>query len=88
MTTEKYLNEIRRIDWTGPDSHHPHIIRNFKIWETHYGMRPHCPNMLIENIRIGIGMTADIGTAANFTAQRFGFALTGSTQMSIGLSSA
>ncbi len=43
---------------------------------------------IIENIRIGIGMTADIGTGANFSAQRCCLALTGSTQMSIGLSSA
>ncbi len=52
IATEKALKEIRKIDWTGPDAHHPHIIRNLKIWQTHYAMRPHCPSMLMENIRI------------------------------------
>lgn len=52
VTTEKYLSEIRKIDWTGTDAQHPHIIRGLKIWETHYGMRPHCPSMWMEDIRI------------------------------------
>ncbi|HLX60837.1 MAG TPA: G8 domain-containing protein [Planctomycetota bacterium] len=52
IENERQLKEIKSIDWTGPDSHHPHIINKMKIWETHYAMRPHCPSMLIENIRI------------------------------------
>ena len=46
------LDEIKALDWVGPDTRHPHIVRNFKVWETHYAFRPHTPTMLIENLRI------------------------------------
>jgi len=46
------LNAIKKIDWTGPDTKHPHMIKNFAIWEGHYAIRPHSPSMLMENIRI------------------------------------
>ncbi|HEY8505352.1 MAG TPA: G8 domain-containing protein, partial [Gemmataceae bacterium] len=46
------LEEFRRIDWTGPDTRHPHVLRNTKLWETHYAFRPHCPSMLIDGLRI------------------------------------
>jgi hypothetical protein len=49
---QKMLDQINHIDWTGPDTRHPHIIRNLKIWEAHYAFRPHSPSMLMENIRI------------------------------------
>lgn len=49
---ERMLKAIREIDWTGPDSQHPHVIRNLKIWNGHYAFRPHSPCMLMENIRI------------------------------------
>jgi hypothetical protein len=49
---QRLLDQIRRIDWTGPDTRHPHIIRGLKIWEAHYAFRPHSPSMLMENIRI------------------------------------
>jgi len=49
---QKTLDQITRVDWTGPDARHPHIIRNLKIWEAHYAFRPHSPSMLIENVRI------------------------------------
>lgn len=52
ITDQRMLDSIRRIDWTGPDRQHPHVIRNFRIWEAHYAFRPHSPNMLIDGLRI------------------------------------
>jgi len=49
---DKMLARIRAIDWTGPDSRHPHTIRNLSIWNAHYAFRPHSPNMLMENVRL------------------------------------
>ncbi|MDA1233151.1 MAG: hypothetical protein O2856_20495, partial [Planctomycetota bacterium] len=49
---EKMLQEIRSIDWTGPDTQHPHMIRNLSIWGSHYAFRPHSPAMRMENVRI------------------------------------
>lgn len=49
---QRLLDQIKAIDWTGPDVKHPHIIRGMKIWEAHYAFRPHSPSMLMENIRI------------------------------------
>lgn len=52
ITSEKSLERYRQIDFTGPDTRHPHVVRNLDIWEVHYGFRPHCPSMLIENVTI------------------------------------
>jgi hypothetical protein len=52
IRTEQTLKSIQAIDWTGPDTRHPHVIRNLKIWHAHYAFRPHSPSMLMENIRI------------------------------------
>lgn len=49
---QKLLDQIKAVDWTGPDTRHPHIVRNLKIWETHYAFRPHSPSMLIDGLRI------------------------------------
>ncbi len=49
---ERSLERMKRIDWTGPDSQHPHVIRNLKIWGSHYAFRPHSPSMLMENVYI------------------------------------
>lgn len=49
---QRMLDTIKQIDWTGPDTKHPHVIRGLKIWEAHYAFRPHSPSMLMENIRI------------------------------------
>ncbi len=46
------LKRIQSIDWTGPDTRHPHVIRNFKIWQSHYAFRPHSPSMLMDGLRI------------------------------------
>lgn len=49
---EEMLRHIKNVDWTGPDTRHPHIIRQFTIWESHYAFRPHSPAMLIDGRRI------------------------------------
>jgi len=35
-----------------PDIQHPHVLRNLKIWETHYALRSQIPSMLMENVTI------------------------------------
>ena len=52
ITDQRMLDAIQRIDWTGPDRQHPHVIRNFRIWQAHYAFRPHSPSMLIDGLRI------------------------------------
>jgi hypothetical protein len=49
---ERMLEHIQSIDWTGPDTRHPHVIRNLTIWGAHYAFRPHSPSMLMENVHI------------------------------------
>lgn len=52
ITNQKQLERFRKLDWTGPDTNHPHTITNLKIWHAHYAFRPHSPAMLMENIRL------------------------------------
>ncbi len=52
IQSERALEHIKKIDWTGPDTRHPHVIRNMTIWASHYAFRPHSPQMLMENVRI------------------------------------
>jgi hypothetical protein len=52
ITDDRSLKMIQAIDWTGPDTRHPHAIRNLTVWNAHYAFRPHSPSMLMENIRI------------------------------------
>lgn len=49
---ERMLELIKSVDWTGPDTRHPHVIRRFTVWEAHYAFRPHSPSMLIDGLRI------------------------------------
>ena len=49
---QKSLEYMKNLDWTGPDTKHPHTIRNLSIWGAHYAFRPHSPSMLAENVRI------------------------------------
>ena len=49
---EKALERIKRIDWTGPDTRHPHRIGNLSIWGAHYAFRPQSPAMRVEGLRI------------------------------------
>ena len=45
-------HRLTQIDRTAPDTRHPHIVRDAKIWQVHYGLRPQVPNMLLEHVRI------------------------------------
>ena len=45
-------SEFPGIDRTAPDTRHPHIVRDAKIWQVHYGLRPQLPNMLLEHVSI------------------------------------
>jgi hypothetical protein len=40
------------VNKVGPDAKHPFIVRNMKIWDTHYGFRPQVPSLLVENMMI------------------------------------
>ena len=40
------------VNRVGPDRKHPFIVRNLKIWDTHYGFRPQVPSLLVENLRL------------------------------------
>jgi hypothetical protein len=46
------VEELAKIDRTGPDTRHPHIVRDVKIWQVHYGLRPQVPEMLLEHVHI------------------------------------
>jgi hypothetical protein len=52
IDNQRMLEAIRRVDWTGPDTRHPHIIRSLRIWGAHYAFRPHSPSMLMEDVSI------------------------------------
>jgi hypothetical protein len=45
-------SEFAKIDRTGPDVRHPHIVRDVKIWQVHYGLRPQVPNLLLDRATI------------------------------------
>jgi hypothetical protein len=40
------------VDRVGPDVRHPFVVRNLLIWNSHYGLRPQVPSLLIENLRL------------------------------------
>ncbi|MBI1831320.1 MAG: hypothetical protein HYR84_07720, partial [Planctomycetes bacterium] len=40
------------VNKVGPDAKHPFIVRNMKIWDTHYGFRPQVPSLRVENMVI------------------------------------
>jgi hypothetical protein len=40
------------VNKVGPDAKHPFIVRNTKIWDTHYGFRPQVPSLRVENMMI------------------------------------
>jgi hypothetical protein len=52
ITNEKQLENIKKVDWTGPDTQHPHMISNLSIWGAHYAFRPHSPAMRMVNVRL------------------------------------
>lgn len=40
------------VNRVGPDTKHPFIVRNLKIWDTHYGFRPQVPSLMVENLTL------------------------------------
>jgi hypothetical protein len=40
------------VNRVGPDTKHPFIVRNLKIWDIHYAFRPQVPSLLAENVTI------------------------------------
>jgi hypothetical protein len=40
------------VNRVGPDTHHPFIVKNLKIWDQHYGFRPQVPNLIVENLTL------------------------------------
>jgi hypothetical protein len=36
-------------DGVGPDTRHPHMLKDLKIWQVHYGLRAQVPSMWVEN---------------------------------------
>ena len=36
----------------GPDTKHPFIVRNLKIWDMHYGFRPMVPSLLVDGLTL------------------------------------
>src|SRR5439155_2983483 len=46
------LNLGEGVNRVGPDTQHPFIVRNTKIWDVHYAFRPQVPSLLVENMQI------------------------------------
>ena len=42
------INLGEGVNYVGPDHNHPFIVRNTKIWDVHYGLRPQVPSLLVE----------------------------------------
>jgi hypothetical protein len=40
------------VDRVGPDTRHPFIVRDMKIWDVHYAFRPQVPSLLVEDLHI------------------------------------
>ncbi|MBI5758684.1 MAG: G8 domain-containing protein [Planctomycetales bacterium] len=40
------------VNRVGPDTKHPFVVRNLKIWDVHYAFRPQVPSLLVENLTI------------------------------------
>lgn len=40
------------VDRVGPDKRHPFVVRNMRIWATHYAFRVQAPTVLVEKLRI------------------------------------
>jgi hypothetical protein len=40
------------VNRVGPDVRHPFIVRNTRLWGTHYAFRPQVPSLLVENMHI------------------------------------
>lgn len=46
------INLGEGVNRVGPDSKHPFVLRNTKIWEIHYAFRVQAPSVLVEGMKI------------------------------------
>ncbi len=46
------INLGEGVNRVGPDTRHPFVMRNTKIWDVHYAFRPQSPSLLIETMHI------------------------------------
>ena len=46
------LNLGEGVDRVGPDSRHPFVIKDMKIWKVHYAFRPESPSVLVDGMTI------------------------------------
>jgi hypothetical protein len=46
------LNLGEGVDSVGPDTRHPLIVRNTRIWNAQWAFRPNAPSMVVENMEI------------------------------------
>lgn len=40
------------VNRVGPDERHPFVVRDLKLWDIHYALRPQVPCLLVENLDI------------------------------------
>lgn len=40
------------VNRVGPDTRHPFVVRDLKIWDVHYAFRPQVPSLLVEHLHI------------------------------------
>jgi hypothetical protein len=40
------------VNGVGPDARHPFVIRNFKVWNAHWGIHPVAPSLLLDNLDV------------------------------------
>jgi hypothetical protein len=40
------------VDGVGPDSRHPFVIRNLRLWDVHWGIHPVSPSVLLDRLAI------------------------------------
>jgi hypothetical protein len=38
------------VDGVGPDTHHPFVIRNFRVWNAHWAIHPVSPSVLVDGL--------------------------------------
>jgi hypothetical protein len=46
------MNIGEGVNRVGPDTAHPFVMRNTRIWDVHYAFRPQVPNLLVEKMWI------------------------------------
>jgi hypothetical protein len=46
------INLGEGVNRVGPDTAHPFVMKDTKIWQVHYALRPQSPSLLIENLHI------------------------------------